>query len=202
MLRMKTSIQNSLRGAAFILGASLAATLAAQTTDSSTQPAAPAPMPPDATSTTTTSSTMPDTTKLAHHDKVFLDKAAKGGMKEVAVSQAVLPSLSNQQVKDFANMMVNDHTAANNELMSLAAAKGLTLPAADPKLTEKWSDKTGNVDKKYIHEMVEDHEDAVKLFQKATESGDPDIRAFATKTLPTLQHHLDLAKDLKKTLSM
>ena len=78
--------------------------------------------------------------------------------------------------------------------------KGVILPAADPKTTEKWSDKSGNVDKKYLHEMVEDHEDAVKLFEKACKSDDADIAAFAQRTLPTLQHHLQMAKDLKKTL--
>ena len=61
-------------------------------------------------------------------------------------------------------------------------------------------DKGGNVDKKYIHEMVEDHEDTVKLFEKASKSEDADVAAFAQKTLPTLQHHLQMAKDLKKSL--
>jgi putative membrane protein len=185
---MKIIIQNSLRGAAFLLAASLAATLAAQTTDTSTSPSAPA------------AATMPDNSKLAHHDKAFLRKAAEGGMKEVAVSQAVVGRLTNPQVRDFANMMVTDHTAANSELMSLAVAKGLTLPAADPKITDKWSEKSGELDKKYLHEMVEDHEDAVKLFEKASKSDDADIAAFAQKTLPTLMHHLEMAKDLKKTL--
>ncbi len=185
---MKTSIQSSLRGATFILAASLAATLAAQTTDTSATPSAPA--------------TMPDNSKLAHHDKAFLRKAAECGMKEVAVSQAVMARLTNPQVQGFANAMVTDHTAANNELMALAVAKGFTLPAADPKVTDKWSEKSGELDKKYIKEMVEDHEDAVKLFEKAGKSDDPDIAAFAIKTLPTLQHHLEMAKDLKKSLSM
>jgi putative membrane protein len=196
--RMKTSIQSSLRGVTFVFAASLAATLAAQTPDTSSTPAStPAPMPATDTPATTT-----DNSKLAHHDKAFLEKAAKGGMKEVAVSQAVLPSLMIQQVKDFANMMINDHTAANNELMSLAMAKGVTLPPADPKLAEKWSDKSGNVDKKYINEMIDDHESTVKLFEKGARGDDQDVVAFAVKTLPTIQHHLQMAKDLKKTLSM
>jgi putative membrane protein len=189
---MKNTLQNSLRGAAFLLAASLAATLAAQTPDTSTQPSMTTPA--------TASSTMPDNSKLAHHDKSFLKKAAEGGMKEVAVSQAVLGNLTNPQVRDFASMMVTDHTAANNELMALAMAKGVALPPADPKLMEKWSDKTGNVDKKYIHEMVEDHEATVKLFEKAAKSDDADIAAFANKTLPTLQHHLQMAQDLKKAM--
>lgn len=184
---MKNTIQSSLRGGAFLLAASLAALTiqAAEVTG--------------ATATTTT--TTVDNTKLAHHDRAFFEKAAKSGMKEVAVSQAVMGNLTNQSVRDFANTMVTDHTAANTELMALAARKGVTLPMNDTaKLTEKWSEKGGNVDKKYVHEMVEDHEDAVKLFEKASKSEDADIAAFAQKTLPTLQHHLGMAKDLKKSL--
>ncbi|MEO8866405.1 MAG: DUF4142 domain-containing protein [Opitutaceae bacterium] len=174
-------MQSYLRGAAFILAASLAGTaIAAESTDNS---------------------------KLAHHDRSFIEKAAKGGMKEVAVSQAVMGNLTNPSVRDFATTMVTDHTAADAELSKLAMAKGVALNAEHndkmtAKLNEKWSAKDGNVDKKYIKEMVEDHEDAVKLFTKATKSDDADIAAFAQKTLPTLQHHLMMAQDLKKTLSM
>ena len=183
---MKTTIQSSLRGAAFLLATSLAATLTAQTTDTTTA---------GATTTVTTA------TKLGHHDHVFFKKAAECGAKEIAVSQAVMNNLTNAQVRDFANTMVSDHTAVANELTNLAIAKGVTLPPADTaKLTEKWSKKDGNVDKKYLHEMIEDHEDTVKLFEKASKSDDADIAAFAQRTLPTLQHHLQMAKDLKKTL--
>lgn len=181
---MKTTIPTILRSGAFVLAASLAATtFAAEPADTST----PAPST--------------DNSRMGHHDRAFFEKAAKAGMKEVAVSQAVMGNLTNQSVRDFANMMVTDHTAANNELMALAARKGIALPTNDTaKLTEKWSEKGGNVDKKYMHEMVEDHEDAVKLFEHASKSDDPDVAAFAQKTLPTLQHHLGMAKDLKKSL--
>lgn len=185
---MNTTIQSSLRGAAFLLATSLAATLAAQTTETKSS----------VTTTATTSTT--GATKLAHHDRAFIEKAANCGMKEVAVSQAVMGRLANPQVRDFANAMVTDHTAANHELATLAAAKGVILPVADPKTTEKWSDKSGNVDKKYLHEMIEDHEDAVKLFEKAGKSDDAEIAGFAQRTLPTLQRHLQMAKDLKKSL--
>jgi putative membrane protein len=136
---------------------------------------------------------------LAHHDRSFLRKAAEGGMKEVAVSQAVMDHLTNPQLKQFAQTMVTDHTAANNDLMALAGSKGVKLPSAKD-WAEDWSKKTGDVDKKYIKEMVSDHKDAVKLFEKGSESKDADIAAFAQKTLPTLQHHLSMAEDLEKTV--
>jgi len=141
--------------------------------------------------------------KAAHRDRAFFEKAAKSGKKEVAVSQAVMGRLTNPQVEAFANTMVADHTAANTGLMRLAVSKGVAMPETDTaKLMEKWTEKDGSLDKKYLHEMIEDHEEAVKLFEKASKSDDAEIAAFAQRTLPTLQHHLQMAKDLKKTLSM
>lgn len=132
---------------------------------------------------------------LSHSDRSFFDKAAKGGMKEVAVSQAVLSKLGTPSAQQFAQTMITDHSKANYELQQLAARKGVTLPEDDTaKLSKKWGEKTKDVEEDYFDEMVDDHQDAVKLFEKAAKSDDPDIAAFAQKTLPTLQHHLDMAK--------
>jgi putative membrane protein len=98
--------------------------------------------------------------------------------------------------------MVTDHTAANSDLMALAQQKGVELPAKDESsLSDDWSKKTGDLDRKYVKEMVSDHEEAVKLFEKASKSSDPDVAAFAQKTLPTLQHHLAMAQDLKTSIN-
>jgi putative membrane protein len=137
---------------------------------------------------------------LAHHDHAFIMKAAKAGNKEIAVSQAVMDKLTNPQVKTFAQTMVSDHTAVAAELSTIAAGKNVQLPPADASIGDDWSKKTGDVDKKYVKEMVSDHEEAVKLFEKESKSSDPDLSAFAQKTLPTLQHHLMMAQDLAKAL--
>jgi len=140
-------------------------------------------------------------TNLKHGDRAFFEKAAKAGMKEVEISQSTLDHLSNPQVKSFAQMMVSDHSQANQELMALAAKKGVTLPSKELKYDEKWSKKATkdkDLDEDYIKQMVDDHEEAVKLFEKASKSDDTEIAAFAQKTLPTLQHHLTMARDLKK----
>ena len=182
---MKTT-QLPLYGVALLLGACLVSNLSAQTE------ALPNSPTPSGQATATVS--------LDHSDRSFLEKAAKSGMKEVDVSQAVVGRLTNPQVRDFAQMMVNDHTSANSELMALAARRGVTLPADKPKYADKWSRKGGDLDEDYIGEMKDDHEDAVKLFEKAAKSNDPEIAAFAQKTLPTLEHHLELAKQLKKSV--
>jgi putative membrane protein len=151
---------------------------------------------PSASSSTTSSKS------ISHSDKSFLEKATKAGMKEVAVTQAVLSRLSTPSVRDLAQTVISDHTAANAELMSLAQAKGVTLPTSEDdkidKVTKKWAGKTDDLEEDYLKEMVSDHKDAVDLYEKAAKSDDPDIAAFAQKTLPTLLHHLEMAKMQKK----
>jgi putative membrane protein len=181
------------RGAGALLGAALLGTsLMGQVEPTPT----PNPTPVPTLGTTAPNSGGP----ISHHDRGFLKKAAKGGMKEVAVSQAVAANLTNAQVKQFAQQMIADHTAANAELASLAASKGVDLPPQDPDLVSTWSKKTDNVDREYVNEMLSDHEDAVKLFTKGSESKDPDIAAFAQKTLPILEHHLQMVQDLNKAI--
>ena len=137
--------------------------------------------------------------EVKHSDKSFLEKAGKCGNEEVEISQVAVARSTNPQVKDFAAMMVTDHTAANTELAALASSKGVSVPAKDL-APSKWSKKNSkDFDEDYMGKMVEDHEEAVKLFTKEANDGkDADVVAFARKTLPTLQHHLEQAKDLKK----
>jgi putative membrane protein len=137
---------------------------------------------------------------LSHHDVAFLKKAAKAGNKEIQVSQAVMDHLTSPQFKQFAQTMVTDHTAVAAELATLAASKGVKLPEPDTTVGDDWAKKTDDVDRRYIKEMVSDHKEAVKLFEKASESKDADIAAWAQKTLPTLQHHLSMALDLEKSV--
>jgi putative membrane protein len=184
MLIMKTSLSQILRGgAALVAAGALCAAVSAQTDN-----ALPTPTPTPAGS-------------LDHADRAFMKKAAAAGMKEVAISQAVVDRLTNPQLKEFARQMVTDHTNANNELMALAQQKGVELPQKDEtSLSESWSEKGGDLDRKYVKTMVEDHEEAVKLFTKGSQSRDPDVAAFAQKTLPVVQHHLEMAKDLKTSV--
>jgi len=137
---------------------------------------------------------------VSHGDRAFLRKAVGGGMKEIDISRAVMDRLTNSQAKDLAKMMIDDHTAADEALASLAADKGVRLPADDASVSDDWSKRTGAIDGAYAKEMVSDHLGAVKLFEKASKSSDPDIAAFAQKTLPTLQHHLMMARDLAKAI--
>jgi putative membrane protein len=138
-------------------------------------------------------------TDLKHGDKSFVEKAAKGGMEEVAISRVAIERATNPQVREFAQMMVSDHTGANSDLMALAMSKNVMLPAKDISV-EKWEKRNAKgFDEEYMEKMVSDHKDTIELFEKESKKGeDADLMNFAGKTLPTLVAHLAKAQELKK----
>lgn len=134
----------------------------------------------------------------------FMAEAAKGGMKEIELSKLILnKTTKNNEVRDFAQKMVADHTKASSELKALAAKKNVTLPTQlDPEQVSMASDigklSGDDLDKEYVDAMVEAHEKDVSLFKAQSANGtDPDAKAFAAKTLPTLQMHLDMIKGIQ-----
>jgi len=139
-------------------------------------------------------------TPLEKSDGDFVVNAADGGMTEVAASQLAQSSATDERVKNFANMMVQDHTKAGDQLKKLAAAKSLTLPSAPSDKHQKAVDDLGkkkgaDFDKAYVKMMLSDHKDAVDMFKKeADKAKDADLKTWATSTLPTLQMHLDSIK--------
>ena len=146
------------------------------------------------------------TTPLNDMDKEFAMDAAKGGNTEVAASQAALSQAQNPRVKDYAQMIVNDHTKANQELKSIASQKGLTLPdSTDPKKKDAMANlqkmSGPSFDKQYMAMMVKDHQETVNKFQMATQKcDDSDLKTWAAGKLPALKMHLDSAQAIQKTL--
>jgi putative membrane protein len=169
-----------------------------------------------ATDTSATTSTVADTSGSAGTssmastvdpgDQEFMNKAAQGGMAEVMLGQTASSKGTSPDVKNFGNRMVSDHGKAGDELKQLAQTKGVTLPSDVDDESKKMADKLSKLsgkdfDKEYINGMVEDHEKDVKEFEKASKDAkDPDLKAWATKTLPTLQDHLKMAKEAKSKL--
>ncbi len=139
---------------------------------------------------------------LSHGDKSFMEKAAKAGQEEVDISRAVVDRTTNPDVKSFAQMMIDDHSAANTALVGIASGKGVELPMLKADEADKWTRKSASsLDADYVSKMVSDHKEAVELFQKESDKGsDLDVKGFARDTLPKLQHHLEMALDLKKAL--
>ncbi|MCY7352020.1 MAG: DUF4142 domain-containing protein [Cytophagaceae bacterium] len=147
-----------------------------------------------------------DKDAVAEDDSEFAVTAASGGMLEVELGQMAQQKSQNQRVKTFAAMMVTDHTKANEELKSLAAAKNVTLPTTMGEDHQKHIDDLSKLsgaefDKEYVDLMVEDHEKDVKLFSEAAdEAKDAEMKAFAAKILPTLQQHLTEIKGIKDSM--
>jgi putative membrane protein len=151
-------------------------------------------------STTTTTATNPtnmSSTPLSKMDSMFVMEAAVGGMEEVELGNVAQQNAANDRVKAFGAMMVRDHSKANGELMSFAASHGLTIPAALPAAKQKDVDNmkkmTGkSFDSHYVPMMVDDHKTDIAKFKKAAENcNDGDLKTWASKTLPTLETHLD-----------
>ena len=144
------------------------------------------------------------TAKLSGQDKSFLKDAAEGGSAEVSGSQVALEKSGNADVKTFAQMMVDDHGKAGTELKGLAEQKGVKV-SDTPSITKKTeikvlSERKGSsFDQHYADSIgVKAHQDTIKLFQKEVDKGsDADVKAWASKTLPALQHHLEAAQALK-----
>jgi len=142
--------------------------------------------------------------KLSHQDKSFLKDAAEAGNAEVSGSQIAVAQSSSADVKAFAQQMIDDHGKAGGELKSLADQKGVKV-SDTPSVTKKTeikllSERKGSsFDQHYADSIgVKAHQDAIKLFQKEVDKGsDADVKAWASKTLPTLQHHLEMAQSLK-----
>jgi putative membrane protein len=136
---------------------------------------------------------------LNHTDRHFLEKAMKADDEDLMISQVALERSENADVKRFAQMVVDDHTRANEELASFAQKHNIDLRAKDVN-QDKWRKRDGkDFDRDYIKKMVSDHKDAVELFQKEAKDGtDPELLDFARKELPKLEHHYEAANDLKK----
>jgi putative membrane protein len=144
--------------------------------------------------------------KIASADHKFAMDAAMGGLAEVQLGKLAADHASNADVKKFAQRMVDDHDKANDELSNILKQKGMT-PPTDLKGREKATyDRLSKLngpafDRAYMSEMVKDHEKDVKEFERESTSGkDPDLKAFAAKTLPTLQDHLKMARDTQSKL--
>ncbi|MGZ5245772.1 MAG: DUF4142 domain-containing protein [Flavitalea sp.] len=137
----------------------------------------------------------------------FMVKAANGGMMEVELGNIAKEKATNPAVKEFAAMIVKDHSNANEELKTLASTNSITLPSTMDNdhrdhITDL-SNKTGNdFDKAYMDMMVSDHKKDVDMFEDILDDEDitPEVKAFATKTLPVLKKHHEEAKKIYDSL--
>ena len=146
------------------------------------------------------------TDDLTRADRNFVAEAAQAGMAEVEHGNLAAQRATNPQVKQYAQRMVQDHTKSNDELKTIASARGLTPPTTMDRKHHRAMEKLGKLngaefDREYMKHMVDDHKKTVALFEKQAKSGkDGDLKSFAAKTLPILQEHLALAQSTHDAL--
>jgi putative membrane protein len=149
----------------------------------------------------------PQAARSAVSDTQFAKKAAQGGMAEVKMGQLAQDKGTSDSVKKFGQRMVEDHSKAGDELKKAAAQENITLPddvsTKDKATYDALSKLSGaTFDRAYARDMVKDHEEDVADFNKEASAGQkPAIKDFASQTLPTLQDHLQQAKEMRQNVA-
>lgn len=148
-----------------------------------------------------------DTNEAKEDDSEYLVAAAEVDMKEIELGKLAQAKATNAEVKEFAKMMIDEHTKASEELKAAAGKKNVSLPMA---LTEDGQEAVKDLndekpgmdfDKKYVDMMVDGHEKTIDKMEKASESAkEEDVRMWAANMLPTLRKHLEHAKSLQEKL--
>lgn len=140
-------------------------------------------------------------------DQQFVKNAIEGGMAEVMFGNLALEQSASEPVRKFAQMLVSDHQKANNQLEKLLKKKDYgDLPGGPSASAKEHYQRIGNLndaefDRAFAKQMVEDHEKTINVFHRQIENGkDKQLTAWAGKTLPTLQKHLEHARNLVEIL--
>ncbi len=147
----------------------------------------------------------PDTMTKQVDDKKFAKDAAMGGLYEVELGKVAAQKGATDGVKQFGQKMVDDHSKANDQLKEILTKESIDAPTSLDSKHQSRLDKISKLsgpafDKAYIKDQVKDHEKDVDAFQLEAQNGhDPNFKQFASSTLPTLQQHLTMVKDLNKS---
>lgn len=158
----------------------------------------------NATKDTTTNSG--DIITVRENEAEFATNAADAGLAEINFANLAISKTNNADVKMYANMMLKDHGAANDELTALAKSKNISLPVSmsseHQKNRDELAEKTGaDFDKKYLDLMEKDHVKVLAFMEhEAREGTDPDLKAFASKTVPVINAHLNAVRKIKEKL--
>ena len=134
----------------------------------------------------------------------FATKAAAAGLYEVRAAEVARQKAQGAETREFADQMINDHKQANQELWDLAKERNWSLPAALETKHQEMVDRLGNLqgvqfDQEYARQQLQAHQEALTLFEEQSERGtDPQLKAWANDKLPTLQNHLEHARELDR----
>ena len=135
-------------------------------------------------------------------DEIFIREALATGMNEMETSKLAMQRASNLDVQLLARRIYDDHKRGNDELHIIAHNEGITIPQLprDTEAIEHLSSYTGTeFDYLYLQHVLDHHNFDVKRFESTARSArNEDVRNFAGKTLPALQEHLRIAKNINE----
>ncbi|ACB73331.1 DUF4142 domain-containing protein [Opitutus terrae] len=195
MKTYQTPIRHALCAASLLAFTAATPVFAADTSRASS---ADKTTPTASASATAGERSMSGSLQLSRGDRRFVDKLAKLGMEEVALSKLATTQAARPDIRNFAQELVAAHEKVNAELSKLASSKGLMLPTDETNLA-KWSKKSAkDFDEDYLEKMIDAHEDSIDLLSShAEKSDDAELASFARMHLPAMQEHLQTAKNLK-----
>jgi putative membrane protein len=135
------------------------------------------------------------------NDQRFIRSAIEAGLAEVVLGKLAVEQATSDKVKEFARMMVSDHTSASDELRVMAKGKNVALPDVCITCKDKIRDlqrfRGREFDRRYVQLMVSEVQEAIATFSDESRAGgDADLRAWATKRLTSLQQNLSAAEGL------
>lgn len=150
---------------------------------------------------------------VSEADRTFVNNAADGGMFEVragemavakgdSTAMGMVMGSDSMSIKSFGQMMITDHTKANDELKSLADRKNVNVPTSLSSNKQMMLDSLNGASgvafsRMYAKMMVASHKETVALFEKQSNDGqDTELKTWASQKLPTLKHHLEMAEDM------
>jgi putative membrane protein len=144
--------------------------------------------------------------EISAEDQEFLTQAIQAGVAEVQISELALVKSSDEEVRGFAERMVQDHTAANEQLSRLAQAAGNTPPAEMDDQHQNLHQQLSQLseedfDQQYMQGQVQAHQAAVELFSSEANQPSGPVDQLAGELLPTLQQHLQMAQEIRESIA-
>ena len=145
-------------------------------------------------------------TKLQRTDRNFISKAVEDNREEVELGKLAQGKASSDAVKQLGQRMIEDHSAANQDLLQLAENKGMKLqdkaPKADREMERLAKLQGPEFDREYVRAMVKDHKQDVAEFRRMHSGAvDPNLKAWVDKTLPTIEDHLKTIEGIQAQMA-
>lgn len=153
---------------------------------------------------TASSGSSPASGKVSKSDRDMMQKITQANLAEIETAKLAQEKSKNDDVRSFAQKMIDDHTKAQRELEKIAQSKGVSLPSKPDAKHQAAAKKLSALsepefNKQYMAQAgLSDHRNAQRLLERASkQAGDADLKQYAAKTVKDVNHHLNMAKEMK-----